>query len=74
MVGMFSVHLDATGKERHYTYVQSRLFYCAWYEKLAPQQQAFAKLKADLAAGGEPVHMRVRRVSTGPGQALRALL
>jgi len=40
----FSVHLDATGAERHYQYVESRFFYCVWYEKLATQQEDFQTL------------------------------
>jgi len=48
---MFSVHLDATGKERHYSYVQSRFFYCAWHERLAKKEPYFAKLLHDLERG-----------------------
>jgi len=41
----FSLHLDADGKERRYTYVDSRFFYCIWYEKLATQTEEFKYLK-----------------------------
>lgn len=48
---MFSVHLDRNGAERRYTYVQSRYFYCKWYEKLATRTEDFAKLKQMLLDG-----------------------
>lgn len=47
----FSIHKDRTGTERHYSYVQSRLFYSLWYERLAKQKPAFHKLAKDLASG-----------------------
>ena len=43
----YFVWLDkATGKEHHLNYIQSRQFYCVFYERLATKQQDFAKLKA----------------------------
>lgn len=48
---MFSVHLDADGVERRYSYVESRFFYCIWYEKLAAQQPKLAALKQKIAHG-----------------------
>jgi len=48
---MFSVHLDANGKERRYSYVESRFFYCKWYERLATQTEDFKTLKEKLAQG-----------------------
>lgn len=50
-VPLFSVHIDANGKERRYTYIESRFFYCIWYEKLAQQTSAFKKLKEQLTNG-----------------------
>lgn len=48
---MFSVHVDRNGHERRYTYVESRFFYCKWYEKLAMETDDFAKLKQMLRDG-----------------------
>jgi hypothetical protein len=48
---MFSVHLDHNGNERRYTYVESRFFYCKWYERLARKTEDFKVLKEKLAQG-----------------------
>lgn len=50
-VPMYSVHMDRDGKERHYSYLESRFFYCFWYERLAKQTQDFAILKQKLQDG-----------------------
>ena len=50
-IPMFSIHKDGNGKERRYTYVESRFFYCIWYEKLALEQPHFQKLKQKLEDG-----------------------
>lgn len=48
---MYSIHLDATGKERRYTYMQSRLFYCHFYELLAKEQDKFRQLQDKIRNG-----------------------
>jgi len=40
----YSVHLTTSGEEKHFTYVQSRYFYCKQYELLASQTDAYCKL------------------------------
>lgn len=48
---LFSIHLDQDGKERRYSYVDSRFFYCVWYEKLATQTDDFKRLKEKFDSG-----------------------
>ena len=48
---VYSIHLDATGKERKYTYVESRFFYCYWYETLAKQTKDYVNLVKMLDQG-----------------------
>ena len=50
-IPLFSIHLDATAGIRRYSYVQSRFFYCWWYEKLASVEPAFKFLQTQLAKG-----------------------
>lgn len=50
-IPLFSVHLDATAGIKRYAYVESRFFYCHWYEKIALQQPAFKLLKKQLESG-----------------------
>jgi hypothetical protein len=40
----YSVRRMPDGSERHYTYVESRYFYCRQYELLAPQSAEFKQL------------------------------
>lgn len=47
----FSVHLDAYAGERRYAYVESRYFYCHWYERLAKATAECAHLRAQLQRG-----------------------
>lgn len=51
-VPLYSVyyHLE-TGKERRYTYVECRYFYCHWYAKIAVKLKQYAELK-DLVKSG----------------------
>ena len=42
----FSVFIDADGEERRFTYLQSRYFYCHFYEILARDRPEFEKLKS----------------------------
>jgi hypothetical protein len=42
---VYSVHVDPDGTERHFTYVESRYFYCFQMERLATQTPAFARLQ-----------------------------
>ncbi len=51
-----SVHLDAGGHERRYSYLESRFFYCYWYERLAKGEMAFAELVKKLDDG---VNLRI---------------
>lgn len=44
-VPVFSVHFTTKGEEKHFTYVQSRYFYCKQYEKLAKLTEEFQTLK-----------------------------
>jgi hypothetical protein len=41
---LFSVYVDPYGKERRFSYTESRVFYCTFYERLASQTEAFKKL------------------------------
>lgn len=47
----FSVYYDTYGNERRYTYLESRYFYCHWYEKLAPNGEGYGKLQEYLENG-----------------------
>jgi hypothetical protein len=40
----FFVWVDRDGKEHHLTYVESRQFYCTFYDRLARVQPAYARL------------------------------
>lgn len=42
---LFSIHVDLTGMARGYSYLESRYFYCHFYEKLAKNTEAFLDLK-----------------------------
>jgi hypothetical protein len=48
---VYSVHVDSDGVERHFTYVESRYFYCLQMEKLATQTPAFTRLQKYKAEG-----------------------
>lgn len=48
---MYCLHLDANGTERRYSYVESRFFYCHWYEVLAKTRVAFTALQTMLQNG-----------------------
>jgi len=41
---LFSLYYDKDGNERRYTYIQSRYFYCHWYETLAKRQPEYILL------------------------------
>ena len=43
-VPVFSVHLALDGSERHFTYIQSRYFYCKAYEALARRTTRYVAL------------------------------
>lgn len=47
----FHLHTTAEGEEHRLGYVQSRQFYCAWYEVLASAEPKFALLRALLREG-----------------------
>lgn len=42
---LFSMYYDREGKERRYSYLECRYFYCHWYERLAPRMGEFAELR-----------------------------
>jgi hypothetical protein len=48
---VYSVHVDPDGMERHFTYVESRYFYCKQMEKLVAERPAFARLQKYKASG-----------------------
>lgn len=48
---LYSVHKTIDGEERRFTYVESRYFYCHFYEILAKETSDFAKLKSYLDKG-----------------------
>jgi hypothetical protein len=43
---LYSYHLDDEGRAHRYSYVESRMFYCVWMERLAKRTVAFARLRA----------------------------
>jgi hypothetical protein len=47
----YSIHIDSKGNERHYTYVESRYFYCKQMELLAQQHEHYKKLTNLLDQG-----------------------
>jgi hypothetical protein len=47
----YFVWLDKEGKEHHLSYVESRQFYCNFYERLAEQQEDFRVLQKKLEDG-----------------------
>lgn len=50
-IPLFSVHVDKDGMARGYSYLESRYFYCYFYERLAKQTKAFAYLIDCLKQG-----------------------
>ncbi|SHO33357.1 Hypothetical protein BQ3484_289 [Cedratvirus A11] len=48
---LFSVFVDKHGKERRFSYIQARYFYCKIYEELAKKQKDFAKLQELISEG-----------------------
>ena len=47
----YSVHKTIHGEEKRFTYVESRYFYCYFYETLAKETDDFVKLQALLNKG-----------------------
>ena len=47
----FFVWIDKVGKEHHLSYVESRQFYCTFYERLASARPEFKRLQKMLADG-----------------------
>lgn len=50
-IPLFSVYYDKEGREHRYNYLESRYFYCHWYQKLAPQEKDFDTLVSLLENG-----------------------
>jgi len=50
-IPLYALHVAPDGEKRRYSYVESRWFYCHWYERLAKQTAALAILRAKLSAG-----------------------
>ncbi|QIN54427.1 hypothetical protein [Cedratvirus kamchatka] len=48
---LFSVFVDKQGKERRFSYIQARYFYCKIYEELAKKQEDFVKLQELISEG-----------------------
>jgi hypothetical protein len=47
----FFVWVDKDGSEKRLTYVESRQFYCTFYERLASQTESYRRLAHDYKAG-----------------------
>lgn len=50
-VPSYSVWKTKDGKEKHFTYIESRQFYCNYYERFALKDPNFLKLKEKLKEG-----------------------
>lgn len=50
-IPLYAVHTDKEGQERRYTYLQSRWFYCHYYEKHVQNNPNFLRLKSMLKRG-----------------------
>lgn len=48
---VYSVYVDVDGTEHHLSYIESRQFYCNYYERFALQTEAFECLKEMLDQG-----------------------
>lgn len=48
---LFSVFVDKHGKERRFSYIQARYFYCKIYEELAKKEEDFVKLQELISEG-----------------------
>ena len=48
---LYFVWIDRDGTEKHLTYIESRQFYCTFYERLASQKPEFARLRAMVVDG-----------------------
>jgi hypothetical protein len=55
-IPLFSVFYTDEGHERRFSYLQSRYFYCHFYEVLAKKEPAFAHL-VDLVKGGTNINI-----------------
>lgn len=50
-IPLYSIYYDFNGNEHRYNYIQSRYFYCHWYEKLVSKSSDFNKLKKYIEEG-----------------------
>jgi hypothetical protein len=50
-IPLFSVHLTLDGEERHFTYLESRFFYCKAYEVLTRDKSDLRVLREKLKSG-----------------------
>lgn len=48
---LYAVHVMADGSERKYNYVENRVFYCTWYEKIALETAEYQGLMDGLSGG-----------------------
>jgi hypothetical protein len=48
---VFSIWIDLAGKERRFTYFQSRQFYCTFYERIAKELDDYKYLKNKIVEG-----------------------
>lgn len=48
---LFSVFVDKHGKERRFSYIQARYFYCKIYEELVKKEEDFGKLQELISEG-----------------------
>lgn len=67
---LYFVWVDKDGKERRLTYVESRQFYCNFYERLAEKQRDYARLRDMIAAGTDVCICGYDAVPLDPGESL----
>ncbi len=66
---LYTVWVDASGKEHRLSYVESRQLYCHFYARLAQEQAAFKDLKDRLATGENLLLAGYDAHSMGDGSA-----
>jgi len=75
-IPLYSIWIDKNGQEHRLTYIESRQFYCNFYERLASQQEDFKTLKnlldngynlqicgydANRIEGNEPINILIEK-------------
>jgi len=67
---LYFVWVDRDGKDHRLTYVESRQFYCTFYERLAGVQQDYAKLRDMIAGGTDVCICGYDAAPLGPGETI----